>query len=207
MHQSALHLRRCHFRICPSFYSIHIRRLSNASIAPVADSDKEAIETLEPLQASSGEVLPRSVKNAKNVVIDDLAATLEAHRASNRAAVIPRIVPSENRDGGSETKELHGGSETKELHGAKKKEPCQTWPADSVQAKQRYGKTGSRFKSYVQTADTLEYTGSSQGLKGPWKTPEKDSHYYNESIMQRPWLAYVEDTSKYNRERFVLESH
>lgn len=176
---------------------------------PVLSSDKQAVETWEPWQDSSGKELARRERDTKDIIVDDLSATLEAHRVSNRAAVIRKIgvqasdLPEsflrpllDKGDGGGEVEEIH---EVKEE--AKEDEPHQMWPADSVQAKEIYGKTGSR--GYFKSTDSLEYTGAAQWPKQPWKI----SHSSKDMPMQRPWLAYMGTTNEDYLERFVLESH
>ena len=175
---------------------------------PVVTSDEQAVEPLKPWQDSSGKALFRREKDTKDIIVDDLSATLEAHRASNRAAVIRKIgvqkgdlpVPYlrpllDKGDGGGEVEETH---EVKKE--AKEDEPHQMWPADSVQAKELYGKTGSR--GYSKSTGSLEYTGATQWPKQPWKI----SHSSKDMPMQRPWLAYMGATNEDYLERFVLES-
>ncbi len=171
---------------------------------PAVNSDKQAIESLEPWQDISGKALARRDEDRKDIIVDDLSATLEAHRASNRAAVIRKIRPravdpappflrfslGEGENGGNEVKKTHEPSENK---------PHQIWPADSVQAKERYGKTGSR--DFVKRTDPLEYTGVAQWPKQPWKI----NHSSGDMPMQRPWLAYMETMNEDYREQYVLE--
>ena len=205
MHRSALRLRSCcRPRLRRSFYNIHVQRLSSAGNVPAANSDEQAIESLEPWQDFSGKVLARREKDRKNIIVDDLSATLEAHRASNRAAVIRKIqygtsdlAPPFLRLSLGESG--NGGNEAKKTHEASENKPHQTWPADSVQAKERYGKTGSR--GFVKKADPLEYTGVAQWPKQPWKI----NHSSGDMPMQRPWLAYTETMNEDYRERYVLE--
>lgn len=177
---------------------------------PVGSSDKQAIEPLESWQDSSGKALARREKDSKDIIVDDLSATLEAHRASNRAAVIRKIklrtsdiagpvlrpLLSTSDDGGGVATEIHEANEE-----AKEDEPHQMWPADSVQAKERYGKTGSR--GFLKKTDPLEYTGVAQWPKQPWDI----SHSSKDLPMQRPWLAYMGTTDDDYLERFVLENH
>ena len=176
---------------------------------PVVTSDKQAVESLEPWQDRGGKVLARREKDTKDIIVDDLSATLEAHRASNRAAVIRKIRVQETDskenflrllldkgDRGGEVEEIH---EVKEE--AKKDEPHQMWPADSVQAKEIYGPTG--FRGDLKETDSLEYTGAAQWPKQPWKINRSSQ----DIPMQRPWLAYMGTTNEDYLERFVLKSH
>lgn len=169
---------------------------------PATKSDKEVLGTLEPWQDGSGKTLARRKKDAKDIIVDDLSATLEAHRASNRAAVIRKVKLDSD---GSIWRPLlgkysDGRSEAKKTHERKEIEPPRMWPADSVQAKERYGSADSR--GFVKSADPLEYTGVAQWPKKPWKI----NHSSEDMLMQRPWLVYMESTSEDYLERFVLES-
>lgn len=207
MHRSALRLRFHHqSNLRWYFYNIQARRLSSAGTVPAVNSDKQFIENLEPWQDTSGKALARREKNAKDITVDDLFGTLEAHRASNRAAVIrkirlradhfqgPILRPSLGEGG-------NGGSEVKQTDEAKQNEHWPMWPADSVQAKRRYGKTGT--KGFVKKTDPLEYNGVVQWAKQSWKL----RHSSEDLIMERPWLAYMDTTSEDCLERFVLENH
>lgn len=209
MHRSALRLRPCcQPKLRLSFLNILSQGLSSAGTVPVVSSDKQAVESLEPWQDGIGKALARGKDDTKDVIVEDLSATLEAHRASNRAAVIRKIGVQEchspglyrrpsldQDDGGSGVEEIREGKEE-----VKEDEPPQMWPADSVQAKERYGKTGSL--GFFKKTDPLEYTGVAQWPKQPWKI----SHSSKDMPMQRPWLAYMGTTSEDYLERFVLES-
>ena len=175
----------------------------------VANSDQRATETLEPWQDSDGKALARSGKDAKDIIVDDLSATLEAHRASNRVAVIrkvkitavdappppprfQRLLPERDGDDGSEVNKAHEEE--------KKYIRCQTWPADSVQAKDMDKKKGNR--GFVKKG-VLEYSAVAHTPQGPWRirAPFKGIQ------IQRPWLAYVKTTGEDKLQKFVLESH
>lgn len=202
MHRSALRLCSCcQPTLRSSFLNIRVRGLA---------SDKQTVERLEPWQDSSGEAWARTQKDAKDIILDDLSATLEAHRASNRAAVIRKIRVQEDDIPGIYLRPLldkgdagDAGSKVEEIHEvqeeAQEDEPHQMWPADSVQAKEIYGKTGCR--GYFKKIDTLEYTGAAQWPKQPWKI----SHSSKDMPMQRPWLAYMGAMNEGYLERFVLE--
>lgn len=172
---------------------------------PVANSDRRAIETLEPWQDSSGKMLARREKDAKDIIVDDLSATLEAHRASNRAAVIRKIKIESNSDlAGPILRPLlrengDGGSKAKKTQEGKEYEVHQMWPADSVQAKVRYGKTGSR--DFVKSRDPLEYTGVVQWPKQAWEISDSPKNM----PLQRPWLAYLDTTNEGYLERLTNE--
>ena len=177
---------------------------------PVANGDRGAINTVEPWQDSGLKALAKSEEDAKDIFVDDLTATLEAHRASNRATVVRKIdnhgiaspfkypIAKPHKDG----KKDGQNKVKKELKIKKVKvNPLQMWPADSVQAKSEHGKKGSI--DVVRKSQPLEYNGSIQGLKKPWKI----SHVYMDMDRQRPWLAYMENEGGDARERFVLGNH
>ena len=266
----------------------------------VANSDEQAAEPSKTWQDSSGKALARRDEDSKDIIVDDLAATLEAHRASNRAAVVRKVAshidsqlpffqlllrteinedestlndssPVTSRpllrpnthEGGRRSPELLSASaneeakrqthtqeqriqeeakarraERRKLGEQRKKDdfkaeqpgqsnqseakaqqwdqskqneaearkpeqskaPLQMWPADSLQARERYGKTGSR--KLVKKTEPLEYTGMDIYPKGPWKINRASM---SRSI-QRPWLTYLETTSENYTERFVMES-
>ena len=174
---------------------------------PVANSDQRATEALEPWQDSGGKALARSEKDAKDIFVDDLSATLEAHRASNRAAVIRKVnvtavvAPPRfqrlllERDG-------NDGSEFNETHEEEKKNiRSQMWPADSVQAKDMKRKRGNR--RFEKKNEASEYTAVAHTPQGPWRIRIP----FEGIQIQRPWLAYVETTGEDKLQKFVLRSH
>ena len=175
---------------------------------PVANGDRQAINTLEPWHDSGSKTLAKIEEDAKDIIVDDLAATLEAHRASNRTAVIRKIdthgfpspfkypILKPHSDGELDVESIQ---EIKE----DKPSPCQMWPEwprDSVQAKQKYGRLGCTGRVYK--GDLLEYVGSIQELQQPWEI----SNGYEDMYRQRPWLAYIENTGEDALERFVPEN-
>ena len=218
MNHSALRLRsRYQSSLRSHFCDIHVQRLSSAGSVPVANSDQQALETLEPWQHSDGKTLARNEQDAKDIVVNDLSATLEAHRASNRAVVIrklnsnppiglpfKRLSPEEGSGRGSEVKKTHKEKKSKE----KKSKPDlrQTWPADSVQAKEIYGRIGTKGKTgttgFVKKAGTLEYTGAEAPRKAPWGLSRRSK----EKQMDRPWLQYIKTTGDDKPERYDLGS-
>ena len=172
----------------------------------MASSDQQALKIFDLRQESVVNTLAKNEKDTKNIFVDDLSATLEAHRASNRAAIIRKvgtnaIDPARTIKRLSLDQDSDGGSEIKQLHEEKENERHQMWPADSVQAKKRYGKRGTT--GFDKKGEVLEYTGIAQGPQGPWK----NNHLSKDVPMQRPWLAYIESSGENNFERFVLESY
>ena len=180
---------------------------------PVVNSDQHAIETLEPWQENAAISLAKNKKDAKDIAIDDLTATLEAHRASNRAPVIrhPKttviktgglrkgpLFLEQGNDGDSGAEKIH-----EEIREEKEGEVALMWPLDSVQAKAKYGEKGC--KSYYKKGDVLEYIGAVVRPQGPWKQ-NRSLRDTQDTPMKRPWLAYMRTTGEDNLERSVLES-
>ena len=207
MHRSTLRLRPCSLtKPRPFSLNIYSQGLSSAATVPVVSSDQQTVEeSLETWHDKSGKALAIRERDTKDVIVEDLSATLEAHRASNRAAVIRKIRVQDcqylrssldNSDRGSEVEMIHEAKEK-----AKEDEPPQMWPADSIQAKERYGVTGTT--GFFKKTDPLEYTGVAQWPKQPWKI----KHSSKDMPMQRPWLAYMGTTNEDYLKRFVLESH
>lgn len=172
---------------------------------PVVNSDKHVMESLEPWPDSSGKALARREEDSKDIIVDDLSATLEAHRASNRAAVIRNVQLPESYPTTSTMQPLlgqagDGGSDIDDTCGRQENEPRQMWPADSVQAQEIHRKTGKR-QGFVRSVDPLEYTGTYQWPKHSWKVRQ----VFKDLLMQRPWMAYMEASNEDYLERFVLE--
>lgn len=169
---------------------------------PEANSDQQAIETLEPWQDSDIKTLTRNERDAKDIIVDDLSATLEAHRALNRAAVIRKT----ETDGATSLpfkrlllqKDSGRGSKVKEISAHKRLRICQLWPADSVQAKKLYGRTGTN--GFVQKGVELDYIGTAISPERPWNIDPGLKH----PQLERPWLAYIKNTSDDKLEQFVL---
>lgn len=191
MHQPALRL-RLRYQLWLHCYScnIHVRPLSSAGGVPVASSDQKAIEILEPWQDNGANAHARKEKGAKDIIVDDVAATLEAHRASNRATVYANEKSSKRLVRNIYSEKGNGAADVTHI-----------WPANSVQARERYG--DAFCKELVKRDGPLEYIGSLQWPKGPWKIIIDDM----EMQIQRPWLAYLKTTNEDNIGRFVLRSH
>lgn len=169
---------------------------------PVANSDQQAIETLEPWQDSDGKTLAINEKDLKDIFVHDLSATLEAHRASNRAAVI-RKTPIDGATSPpfkrlSVQKDSGRGGKVKDGSAHKRLRICQLWPANTVQAKKLYGRKGT--KGFVKKDDELDYIGTAFSPGRPWNHDLGLEH----SQMQRPWLAHIRTTSDDKLEQFVL---
>ena len=194
------------------FCHIHVRRLANAGSVPVVNSDQHSIEYSEPWQENVAVSLAKIKKVPEDILVDDLDATLEAHRASDRPTFIREVesVPSydlkpkrplrlkQGSDGDGAAKKVH-----EEID--KKKEGPQNpmWPLDSVQAKARYGEKDC--KTYYKKRAALEYTSAVAWCQGPWKQTHS-FHKVQDTPMKRPWLAYMRTTGEDSLERCVLES-
>ena len=193
------------------FCYIHVRTLANAVPVPVVNSDQHAIETLEPWQENVAISLAQK-NDTKDILVDDLTATLEAHRASNRATVIREVetLPSNTkgykrplllehgRDGNNAAKKVH-----EEIYEKIEGPQNPMWPLDSVQAKAKYGEKDC--KTYYKKGAALEYTSAVAWCQGHWR--QKHSlHKVQDTPMKRPWLAYMGTMGENSLERCVLES-
>ena len=179
---------------------------------PVVNSDQHPIETLDPWQENVAISQAKNNQDSKSILVDNLSATREAHRAFNRAAVIrvvkPRdiytkgikrpLVLKQSSDGDKAAEKLHG-----EIYQEEEGTLLPMWPLDSVQAKAKYGEKGC--KTYNKKRDALEYTGAVVWPQGPWKQTHS-LHDAQDTPMKRPWLAYMRSTGEDHLERSVLES-
>ena len=177
---------------------------------PVVNSDQHAIEALEPWQEDAAISLAKN-KDAKDIIVDDLPATLEAHRASNRAPSIREVKTTVIRGLGKRPLFLEQGNDgdcgaekiPEEIHEGKEGKLTPMWPLDSVQAKAKYGEIGC--KTYYKKGDALEYTGAVAWPQGFWKKT-RSFNDTQDTPMKRPWLAYMRTTGEDNLERSVMES-
>ena len=168
---------------------------------PVANSGQQPIETSEPWQDSDVKTLARNERDAKDIIVDDLSATLKAQRALNRAAVIRKT----RTDGATSLpfkrllqKDSGRSRNAKKISAHKTSRICQLWPADSVQAKKLYGRTGTA--GFVQKGAELDYIGTAISPVRPWNIDPGLKHPHR----QRPWLSYIKTTSNDKLEQFVL---
>ena len=191
MYQSTLRPLSCR-QLSLLYCSCHIqvRRLASAGSVPLINSDQHPKETFEPWQENNAVSLAKYPKDAKEIIVDNLAATLEAHRASNRAAVIPKL---KTTDGDSGAKEIQG-----EIHEEKEGTLIPIWPLDSKQAKAIYGE--EKCKYFSRKGDTLEYAGRVAWCQGFWKQ-KNPFHQTQGTPMKRPWLAYLRTRGESHLER------
>lgn len=154
-------------------------------------------------QARGGQI------DEQTIFIDDLSATLEAHRARNRASIIRKIGETRLVSSGENKQHVLDDKEkqTPSASNAVSEQPQRTvngdllerWPADSLQARRlmvREGRCG-----VVKSDKVLEYKGAIEGIKSPWKI---ESHgHVRRRILERPWLAYLENRSEDVKDRLV----
>ena len=219
MHSSALRLRSCcQSRLYCHFCHIHVRRLSNAASVSVANSDQHAIESLKPSLKNGGEALIRTDKDARPIIVENLTATLEAHRAWNRDHQLRSRAPSIRKDKTPLKKKIYshgpapfkrvvlgadsdGGSGAEKSLEKKENTRLQMWPSDSVQAQKKARSKG--LEVFVEKGKVLEYRGTEQFRMGPWKIDRSSKKMQ----MQRPWMGYMKIKGEDNLEQSVLESH
>ncbi len=92
MHRIASCLRTCRCpRLDRPLHSTNFQRLSNAGTGHQVDDEGKVIETLSSWEDHHAREVGRKPVDAQDVVIDDLSATLHAHRASNRAPLMKSI--------------------------------------------------------------------------------------------------------------------
>lgn len=192
------------------------------------------IETLSSWEDHHAREVGRKPVDAQDVVIDDLSATLHAHRASNRASVIRKIAapsdipdlflrPSINekhQSEGSPSEDLTEGialAKNGLKSGVTGDQAEQTqqgqiagsriWPADSVQAQEGYGRRSRKRvrkragDNFVKSRGVLEYTGVPFLPRGSWEYGRSST-----PLLQRPWLAYMEESSGDHLETLVVRS-
>ena len=194
MHPSAKRFRFCYQPTLRP--NINARHLSSASAASVANHNIHVIETPEPWPDSSGKALSTREEDDRSIIIDDLPAARAARPTIRKVKIdFPGSIEGSLLGKGS-----GGGSEVKKTHEAKDR-PDQIWPAFSIQAKNLYGKTGSR--GLVRKNDPFEYTGVAQWPSPPWKINQS----HKDLLMQRPWLAFLESTNEDHLKRFVPATH
>ena len=150
----------------------------------------------------------RRTVDSKRVNVDNLSETLEAHRAHNRASIIrkiklphepyyqvyrPLFQSSRNSDEGRvKNGKLESRQEESES-GIRLESSADREPNDPP--------TGHKNKK-TESSKTLEYVGKALDPIGTWRLhtePESES----ESVLQRPWLAYLKDSSGDRFLRFV----
>lgn len=221
MHRDAVCLRTCqHARLGIAPYRRNPRLLSNASVENQVDDKGHVIVNPSTWDEEHGRAVRRRPVDSKDVILDDLSATLEAHRSRNSASVIrkmdtpsPFSIPFQRLSVGrlaidrEEERRRDLLDSDPNRNGPKRKTvELQLWPADSVQAQEGY-KVGGRKRLRIRRVGisdksvNLEYTGVPLHPTHSW-TLKVDSL----PLLQRPWLAYLEKKSEDNLERYVSPS-
>ena len=136
----------------------------------------------------------------KDIVADDLWATLEAHRATNRTSVIRSIRTKNPTIFHPELKPVARLSEAEETNEdpAKKWGLGRFWPADSIQNE----RLPLEKQNKTRRGGLLEYEG--QCLKPHWPWYDERPPIYRE----QPWLSHLKEPDAYgdgiSRSGFLL---
>ena len=171
MHRPAT--RVCSFRRLGFALGCNLRFLSNAGAVPLHNSDKQTLESLVAWQDSCAQWPSRMPEDTKDVVLYDLSATLEAHRATNRAAVIRKCA--------QETIRFVSTSHGEELTSV---------AGDTGQRRFVSDGASPQDAGTKKSTDPLEYAGAAQSPKRHWKYIKTRTRMQ----LQRPWLPYMEHT-------------
>ena len=203
---------------------VSIRRVST-SAPSIPDAHKPQFVNDGQVQAAAqtNHILPR-VRQAQDIAVNDLQATLEAHRARNRENTIRKIlVPpltakvqpcdwQEELNYSGDLKkpllqETDINANSQSTNEAKKKISLPLWPADSIQAwrmgaidARRYARTSRSFRN----EEVLEYRGTPQRTKSIWKILPDNEGQISRRI-SRPWLGYLEHDSDDPHQRLSQE--
>ncbi|KAA6414265.1 MAG: hypothetical protein FRX48_02628 [Lasallia pustulata] len=199
-----------------AFPKLHHRRAATCPIGFLASSRQKrathcspsdtAVEQSAILSKRSGkDTAPASPVGVgfatKDIIIDDLQATLEAHRATNRASVVrtiirdvPETAPLESGiyrppltqplDHNVELEHEAAGAEPVKEVSQFKKLGASLWPADSIQG-QRVLKEQLQKGCNTWEENDGEYIGTNFRPQGYW-------HVRFARDYQRPWLAHIE---------------
>ena len=153
-------------------------------------------------------------KRARNIVVDDLAATLEAHRAYNRASNLSDHVS----DQGSKGHETHPGRKSQKDNAithrpaprigvavVRWKDALSRRPADPVPGAQGLAGeseiiTSSIGPEFVKADDPLEYEGMPRDPQNTWRLK-----FSEREGLARPWVAYMNETGEAPSERLSSE--
>lgn len=233
MHRTTLCLRtNRHPRLLRIFHDINLRRDSNAGAVYQVDDDGNVIETLSSWEDHHAREVGRRPVAAQDVVIDDLSATLEAHRASNRASVIRKIdapssipsfflrpsidgkrgikgVPSEvPREDLDEGRALAQHIFKSRVDGDQAEETQSAHEAGirkwPADSLQAQEGHGKRVRRKASN-DFVKSSGVLEYIGVPF-LPTQSWDYVSSSTarLQRPWLAYLEGNSGDHFERSVV---
>lgn len=147
--------------------------------------------------------------DTKDIIIDDLQATLEAHRTTNRAAILRKIntevqpvasiyrPPLDKLLAQNEELEYEAAN-TSSVKGKWqiKRDKARFWPADSVQC-QRLREERHERGSKTAEQDDGEYVARNFRPQGYWQIRFGED-------MQRPWLAHMNGHDGDGLTRWVL---
>ena len=144
--------------------------------------------------------------NTKDIFVDDLHATLEAHRATNRAALIRKVEDPTPKDMirlklGSSQKTKH---EIEHLAAGEQRtaeKGDQTRDMRSVRERLALN-TQDLVKDPVLPAnpETEDYVGLSKRACGFWKI---EQHEAVARLGDSPWLEYIEDFEGEGMNRYI----
>ena len=143
----------------------------------------------------------QSELDTKDIIIDDLQATLEAHRATNRASVVrktigdvPEIAPSDSGicrppltqplDHNVEPEHEAADAEPVKEVSQFRKLGARLWPADSIQGQRVREEQLQNGRKAAEEYDG-EYVGTNFRPQGYWRVRSARDY-------QRPWLAHIE---------------
>ena len=160
-----------------------------------------------------GNIVKTRVENNEAIIINDLSATLEAHREKNRALTIRKVRCNPAGDFNHDTSaaEPITSAEEEAVDNTEKNEellnpidspkerlqPRQVWPPDSSQYKALAGlKPGDKPSKY----QVLEYSPVSLKPSGSWRLTRP----VVSDISQWPWLASVESHDGDGHERLFF---
>lgn len=207
-------------------------RFLNTGAGYQVDDDGNVIESLSAWEDHHAREVGRRPVDVQDVVLDDLSATLEAHRASNRASVIRKInapsdIPSlflrpsidrnyagkealsEDLTEGGELAQNSLKSSVDDNQAEETQEENEAgigiWPADSLQAQEGYGRRNRKRvgrkvgNGFVKSRVVLEYAGVAFSPTQSWVYGPSSTKTF-----QRPWLAYMEESSGDHLGRLVV---
>ena len=165
------------------------------------------------------------LEDIQDIYINDLDATLEAHRAANKAKIIRRVkastdptvkhlilpkpvddanltIPQSNRnttksDGRREKGNYAAGKATVKVNDSLLK-PWEYWPVGSIQRRERFPAEQVARKGAV-----LEYHARAMNPVGLWKRPSTRA---SRSDFFRPWLGHLDETGGDALQRCCLVS-
>ncbi|KAL8936821.1 MAG: hypothetical protein Q9216_004732 [Gyalolechia sp. 2 TL-2023] len=204
-------VRRCSksYELEPTYH--YLRNFSSCIQRFTSSAQKDAGET-----PGSGDqfVLPAvlPLHDTQDIHVNDLGATLEAHRATNRAKIIRRVqAPSNptikplfkresndaNNSGGTcpteNTQQAVKERKQEEPIAEKvvddiennKRKPWEFWPAGSMQHQKLNGS-----KQHAPPRSVSEYHARSVNPIGSWKLPSKNP---SNTDLSRPWHRYLDE--------------